>query len=120
MKRRNTINKKRILDIFEKKHALTVRELGKLLPDIDKSVLYRNVERFVKDNVLRQVYINPKIIAFERINEEHDHFVCDNCYNVQGINNVNSIIKDILPKGVSVSRGGVVIHGTCKKCSIVN
>lgn len=116
MKRRNTKNKERILDIFKNKHILTKQEICKLLPDIEMSTVYRNIERFVTDGVLREVYTYPNVVAYEYVENLHDHFVCDVCYEVDKIHLLDNLIKEVLPNGFITKKGGVVIHGICKKC----
>ncbi len=116
MQRRNTKNKKLILDVFNGRHALTVQEICRLLPKIEMSTVYRNIERFVADGVLRKVYIHPNVIAYEYIKNIHDHFVCDSCHAVDKIHISGSLIKKTLPNGAIMQDGGVVVHGICKEC----
>ncbi len=116
MKRRNTKNKKRILDIFESKHILTKQEICKLLPDMEVSTVYRNIERFVTDGVLRKVYTYPNVVAYEYVENVHDHFVCDSCHSVDKIQLSSNLIKNALPSGVVMQEGGIVVHGMCKEC----
>ncbi len=116
MQRRNTKNKKLILDVFEGKHTLTVQEICQLLPEIEMSTVYRNVERFVVDGVLREVCTHPNITAYEYAKDIHDHFVCDNCHAIDEIHIRRGSIKKTLPNGAIMQDGGVVVHGMCKEC----
>ena len=116
MQRRHTKNKKLILDVFNGKHTLTVQEICQLLPDIEVSTVYRNVERFVADGILRELYVHPNMTAYEYTKNIHDHFVCDDCHAVNEIHIRSNSIKKALPSGVIMQDGGIVIHGICKDC----
>lgn len=116
MQRRNTRNKERVLNIFKNKHTLTVQELGVLLPEMDASTIYRNIERFVTDGVLREVHAHAEGAAYELTEGTHDHFVCDTCRTVLAMHVQTHLMKKILPSGALMRDGGVVVHGTCKRC----
>lgn len=117
MQRRNTKNKEQILGVFKGRHALTVQEMCQLLPEIEVSVVYRNIERFVADGVLREVDTHASSIAYELAETVHDHFVCDDCHEIEDIHIRSAPVKKMLPKGVQMRAGGVVVHGVCKQCS---
>lgn len=117
MQRRNTPNKKRILGLFEKTHILTAQEVCQALPKIEVSTVYRNLERFVTDGVLRTVHVEPGSVAYELAGDAHDHFVCDDCNTIEPIHTRKAALASVLPQGAQMHEGGVVVHGMCKECS---
>ena len=116
MQRRNTQNKKQILDLFKGRHTLTAKEICDLLHEIEISTIYRNLERFVADGILRQVHVGEGVSIYEFAGETHDHFVCSICSTVDEIHIRNSFVEKALPGGAKMQDGGVVVHGMCRKC----
>ncbi len=118
MKRRYTQNKKQILDLFNDRHTLTTKEICTLLPKVERSTIYRNIERFLADGILRQVYVSQGVSTYELDGEAHDHFICNECKTIEEIHIRNESIRKSLPDGAIMQDGGVVVHGMCKDCSI--
>ncbi|MEK7639133.1 MAG: transcriptional repressor [Patescibacteria group bacterium] len=116
MQRRNTKNKKLILDLFENRHLLTAQEVSTLLPTLDASTVYRNLERFAADGVLRKVYAEPGLVSYELANELHDHFVCDECSTVAEIHVPEAVLRVSLPQDIQMLKGGIIVHGLCRDC----
>ncbi len=118
VKRRNTKNKKSILECFAKQHTITIKELSNLLPNIELSVIYRNIERFVDDGVLREIFVSQNIVAYELADDIHDHFICDNCHLITPLHLQTKLIKNMLPNNSVLNSGGIVVHGICGKCAV--
>lgn len=116
MQRRNTQNKKRILTLFENAHTLTAQEVCHSLPGVEASTVYRNLERFVTDGVLRMVHVEPGSVAYELAEDTHDHFVCDDCNTIEPIHTRKTAFRSALPEGAQIQEGGVVVRGMCKEC----
>lgn len=116
MQRRTTKHKEAILEIFASHHLLTLQDVQDLLQDIDFSVIYRNVQNFVADGVLKEVVLPDAKKAYERAADAHDHFVCVSCDEISPIHITESLYKKTLPKGYSASTGNTVINGVCNKC----
>ena len=85
MQRRNTKNKDCILELFEKFHTLTAKQVSKKFPEMEFSTIYRNLERFIEDRVLKEVYTKSKTKTYELANCLHDHFVCETCNLVKSV-----------------------------------
>lgn len=115
MQRRNTPNKERILAVLKNRHALTAQEVCEELPDVEVSTVYRNLDRFVTDGVLRKVFVGANAAAYELADDMHDHFVCDICSDVAAIETPASLHR-VLPQGAQVVEGGITVRGRCKKC----
>jgi Fe2+ or Zn2+ uptake regulation protein len=115
VKRRNTKNKNYILDLFEKYHTLTAKEISERIPDAEKSTIYRNLKRFMSDKLLHEVHTNNKEKTYELSGHLHDHFICNDCDKIESIN-IKKILNDVIPSGSKIKKGGIVIYGICKKC----
>lgn len=114
---RNTKNKKIILDLLEKNHLLTLKEMSKKLPEIDFSIIYRNIKKFVESGLVNEVNISSGEVAYEIKSDSHDHFVCDNCNKVESIFLEKDRLNKNLPNGYKVKLGHNIIHGFCNKCN---
>lgn len=120
---RITNQKQLILDYIRSVHSHpTVEEIylavKKKLPRISIGTVYRNLEKFVKDEIILE--IKGDIKRFDGDISEHQHFICDRCENVFDIfENKNILNKNIIKK---ISQIGTIkkydfyIYGVCKKC----
>jgi Fur family peroxide stress response transcriptional regulator len=118
MQRRNTKNKERILSLFEHKHMLSAQDVCTHLPDLTVSTVYRNIERFVEDGILRKVSTDPHTVSYELTTDIHDHFVCDSCSTIEKVHPSPATLRSLIPSGAKVTEGGLIVHGTCRKCTI--
>ncbi len=110
-----TKHKQAILTCFEKAHLLSAGELVEML-GLDPSTVYRNLERFVEDGVLRKVVIDGREAQYERAEHEHGHFVCDECHTVEAIHLPRSLTT-LAPEGAHPTSFELTLHGSCKRCS---
>jgi len=116
MERRHTKHKKEILTLFQSTHLLTPANVQEQLPDLDPSTMYRNIKRFVEDGVLREVPIDG-VLYYECADmDEHGHFVCDSCQEVNAVTVSHQTFASYLPNGAIATKVDVTVHGICKKC----
>jgi Fur family transcriptional regulator, ferric uptake regulator len=112
-----TANKQRILTLFSSVHALSAQDIKTKLPDMDPSIIYRNLERFVEDGILRTVTVDSGRTYYEPATcISHAHFVCDGCHAVAPLRDEVEVPKRALPSGVRVTHTDIVVHGTCPAC----
>lgn len=116
MQRRETKNKDKILNLFKKEKILSAKDISNHLPEIDFSTIFRNLKRFVDDNILREVNISADTVSYERAEDVHDHFVCDSCHKVIHIELDERKFINILPKNFEVKVGRNIFHGKCSNC----
>ncbi len=113
-----TKHKRRILALFDEAHALSAHEIHALLPDMDLSTVYRNLERFEQDGILRAIVLEAGRTYYERTTcHEHAHFVCDQCHHVSVLRRAIQLEKRDLPRGVRATHTEVVVHGKCATCA---
>ena len=116
MSRRETRNKEQIRSLFERHHMLNVHEVAKLLPDIDFSIIYRNIQRFFQDGYLKEVKIGTSTPSYEIASDKHDHFICEKCDNVYVLRLDRSYLQRGFPETVQVYITQTNIHGICHMC----
>lgn len=118
MERRMTTNKRRILALFEVSHALSAHDIHAELSDMDLSTVYRNLERFEQDGVLRTITLEAGRTFYERTScHAHAHFVCTSCNTVDSLLHGIEVEKRNLPRGARADHAEVVVHGRCAACA---
>ena len=115
MQRRMTKHKRDILACFAGEHLLSASELVDRL-GLDPSTVYRNLERFVADGVLRKVHLDGREAQYERAEHAHGHFVCDDCRSVEVVE-LPSSLKKLAPRGTHPTSLDLTFHGSCTRCA---
>lgn len=115
MKRRQTRNKDRILNIFRNNHLLSVPDICNKL-GIEKSVVYRNVKRFVEDGTLKQVQ-GSRGVQYEMNEDNHQHFICVKCGKISCVDIDVKKMKSALPKGAQALAFDISVRGLCHQCA---
>jgi Fe2+ or Zn2+ uptake regulation protein len=83
MKTRLTKKRQAILDTLkENKAALSAAEVHLLVPDMDLATVYRNLEYFTKEKIIKKLQLGTQEARFEYQHEPHHHAVCGQCEKV--------------------------------------
>jgi Fe2+ or Zn2+ uptake regulation protein len=83
MKTRLTKKRQAILDTLkEHKAALSASEVHRLVPDMNLATVYRNLEYFTKERVIKKLQLRTQEARFEYQHEPHHHAVCGQCEKV--------------------------------------
>ena len=83
MKTRLTKKRQAILDTLkEKRAALSAAEVHALVPDMDLTTVYRNLEYFTKEKTIKKLQLGTQEARFEYQHEPHHHAVCGQCEKV--------------------------------------
>lgn len=83
MKTRLTKKRQAILDaLITKKAALSAAEVHALVPDIDLATVYRNLEYFTNEKLIKKLQLGTQEARFEYQHEPHHHAVCGQCEKV--------------------------------------
>ncbi len=95
------------------------KKLGK--KSADQATVYRTIEIFKKNGIVRQVNFEHDHAHFElNTNSHHHHIICQNCGKVVDISNCNitSLEKEILKKSgfKSIQKHSLEFFGTCNRC----
>ena len=124
-KRRNTLNKEKILSLFKKHHLLDGVTLTKMCKEMDEATVYRNLKRFVIDGVIREVKIGKEKTFYELSNRaHHHHLVCEKCGAIIGFRpspSVESFVgkfEKVLEQksGFQIKNHSFEFFGICKNC----
>jgi len=114
-----TINltKKRlsILELLKCTHgALSAAEVHEHLPEIDLVTIYRNLDLFTKEKLIKKVNLGNEEAQYEYQSEPHHHAVCDNCHKIVHFTLSDSQLKKLLKlKNFNVENIELTVRGTC-------
>jgi Fe2+ or Zn2+ uptake regulation protein len=112
--RRNTKQKTAILNVLEDNHLLSAQELSELLPDINESTIYRNLQRLFDDGKVQKVEVRAET-KYELLDAhgDHEHFVCEECNDIKSIYLDPESVEQAIP-----ASGGftVTVRGICNSC----
>lgn len=83
MEIRLTKKRQAILDALKgKKAALSAAEVHELVSGIDLATVYRNLEYFTKEKIIKKLQLGIQEALFEYQHEPHHHAVCGQCEKV--------------------------------------
>lgn len=110
-----SIYKKKIIQILQKNHLLSIADIHDMLPEANFSTIFRNIELLKTEGVIKQVVVDKGSVLYEYTDREHahDHFVCDDCGDVQEIH----VDKKSLHIKGKAKATDVTVHGTCADCA---
>lgn len=117
-----------VLNYFlEKATALSLSDLENLLPQSDRSTLYRTLKTFEKKGLIHGVQENNTthyLLCNEACDEEHHHdmhlhFFCTECQKTECLEEVN--FEGVqFPKDYAIKELKFVATGICKNCKKTN
>lgn len=104
-----------ILSVLQKqKTALSAAEIHALLPDIDLATVYRNLERFTREGVIKKVQLGTHEARFEYQEEPHHHAICSECNRVIHFTAPDKKIKKLLGmKDFHIEELELTVRGVC-------
>ncbi len=113
-----------ILNQFiDRTEALSHRDIGDCLEELDRITLYRNLKTFEEQGVLHKIH-SGSVIKYALCHDEcteqkhldnHVHFKCRKCSQIHCIDHV-SIPTIKLPYDYQLEEVTVVISGLCRAC----
>lgn len=111
-----TQKRKRMLDILKKhKGALSAAALHEQIPDIDLVTIYRNLDLFAKEKLIKRVALSEIEALYEYQSEPHHHAICIDCEKVIHFKAPDSkIIKLLGLEGFEVVELEVTVKGKCR------
>lgn len=131
VQRRNTIQKKLVLDAVQSlQNHPTAEEVYKHIiktyKNISKGTVYRNLNMLVEEDVIQKVMVMDGADRFDHTMTDHNHIRCDLCGNVYDVpaeagelaDRMISMDTDFLKKsGFTVSGHEIIFRGICPYCS---
>jgi len=111
------LTKKRsaILDALKsKREALSAAEVHELVPDLDLATVYRNLEYFTTEKVIKKLQLGTQEARFEFQHTPHHHAVCTKCERVIHFTAPDAKIKKLLGvEDFQVQELEVTVRGIC-------
>ena len=114
---KQTKKREQILETLQKHHGcISARDLATKLQDIDQATVYRNLDLFVKEGLIKKFVFDGSEMMYEYAEPNHHHAVCDDCERVMHVEiNDKKILETINVKGFDVSSVEVLVRGSCAK-----
>ena len=111
-----TEKRKRILDVLKHhKGALSAASLHEQIHDIDLVTIYRNLDLFAKEKLIKRVALSDSEAQYEYQSEPHHHAVCTDCEKVIHFKAPDAkIIKLLGLEGFDVDELEVTVKGKCR------
>lgn len=114
VKRRHSKKREAILVALQNHHgALSAADIHGLVPEIDLVTVYRNLEVFVADKLVRKLHLGQGTEAvYEYAKEAHHHAICADCDEVIHFTAPNKKIIELLGlKDFEVDELEVIVKG---------
>jgi Fur family transcriptional regulator, peroxide stress response regulator len=112
------LTKKREQILFVLKHhkgALSASDIHAKLPDMDLVTIYRNLEIFSKEKLIKRVALSETTAQYEYQAEPHHHAICNDCEKVIHFKAPDAkIIKLLGLEGFQVDELEVTVKGKCR------
>lgn len=115
MKMRLTKKRQAILDVLKKsKEALSAAEVHERVPDVDLVTIYRNLENFTNEKIIKKLQLGSQEARFEYQHEPHHHAICIECERVIHFTAPDEKIKKLLGiEEFQVDELEVTVRGIC-------
>ncbi len=110
-----TDKRKKILAVLKDAHStLSAAQIHAHVPEIDLVTIYRNLDLFTKEKVIKQVYLGTEEAQYEYQKEPHHHAVCVECEKVIHFTAPDEKIKKLLGlEDFAVDEIEVTVRGIC-------
>jgi len=110
-----TEKRNKILTVLKKANGtLSAAEIHKQTPEIDLVTIYRNLDLFNKEKLIKQVYLGTEEAQYEYQKEPHHHAVCSDCEKIIHFTAPNEKIKKLLDlENFEVDEIEVIVRGIC-------
>lgn len=120
MKAFKTKQRELILDVINNSASpLTATDIYKLLSihSINITTIYRNLEKFVNEELIVKTHINKSDYYFKSKTHEHV-IVCNECHKMQNIpcHLDETIHKELDKLDFEVGSHDLIVYGICKNC----
>ncbi len=113
--RRHSKKREQILAVLQTaKTALSVVQIREQLPAIDQATIYRNLDLFVQEGLIKKLHLGGSESLFEFQGHPHHHAVCTNCERVIHFTAPDDKIKKLLGlTDFEVTELELTVRGTC-------
>lgn len=115
--------RKKLIELFsEKDKPLTAKEITTILKkdnlSVNKTTVYRELDFLLKESLIKEVRISPKITHYESSqSEHHHHLVCENCGDIEDFDfDEADLIKKVKNKEFKPIHHSIEFFGLCAAC----
>lgn len=117
MNRRRSKKRDAILAALKESHQpLSASLLHEKLPDIDLVTIYRNLELFAEDKLVKKFHFDGAEAHFEFQHEPHHHAICSECDKVLHFKAPDEKIITLLGlQKFDVAELEVIVRGKCQE-----
>jgi len=93
--------------------ALSAARIRDLVPHIDLTTIYRNLDQFVAEGDVKKILLGGEAL-YEYQPHPHHHAVCDECHRVIHFTAPDEKIKQLLGlTDFRITNLEVTVHGSC-------
>ena len=120
--RRNTQQRKKIREVFEKAgRPLNVEEVHSLvreiIPGLGIATVYRNLKALLDEGAIQLVSLPGENPRYEtRVHGHHHHFQCTACERVFDVHACPGDLSRLAPAGFTVEDHELTLYGRCRDC----
>lgn len=102
----NSFNHPNAYEIYE--------EVKKQIPNISLGTIYRNLNLLCEKKMIRKIISNDDVDHYDKIFNNHNHFICDKCHKIYDLDNIISYKKKI--DGHQILDYDFIFNGICRNC----
>ncbi len=94
--------------------ALSAAAVHKALPHIDLTTIYRNLERFADEGIVKKFNLGGTETVYEYQAHPHHHAICNDCHRVIHFTAPDEKIKKLLGLGdFTITDLEITVRGDC-------
>ena len=94
---RRTKTREKLLKFLENTDkAFTAKEIHEQLEGIDLATVYRNLNLFAEEGIIRELRINKGESLYEINKDGHEHAICSKCGKIRHVSIDKSKLKEVL------------------------
>jgi len=112
-----TTKRQEVLDVLQKNHGtMSAAAIHSALPNTDLVTIYRTLELFTKEKMIKQFHLTSGEAQYEYQTEPHHHAVCTTCERVIHFTAPDTKLKKLLGiEDFEVDEIEVTVKGICRK-----
>lgn len=112
---KKTQNREKILQFLSRGGAYNAHTLHKEVGGMDLATIYRTLNLFVKEGLVKELFLNKGESLYEIVGDDHQHAMCNQCGKVIHIPIDKSKLSEALQlEDFEVESIELVIRGHCK------
>ena len=116
---RNTKQRQLILEFVNNSYShptaqMIYDEVRKTIPNISLGTVYRLLNKLASDGMIKRIKMPDNIDRYDKIDDFHAHFLCQECNSVYDLGKVDELIVNV--SNHIVIDYEVNLKGICQEC----